>query len=142
MSCRYSWIQTQCMLLSHIQKRPVSENNKYSVLLHLGLVVSSGAFAESFNHAYMSSFSAVVFTAVPFLLAGLPFYLFVVVQTDKKKLSKKTSNDSDDKKLVGLELAKLAIKTCFKPYNFVFLFSVFLQGTSHVIMYNFLFFYI
>ena len=124
---------------SHSRKTSYGKQRVFgAITFGIGSVVA-GAFADSFNHAYMSSFSAVVFTAVLFLLAGLPFYLLVVVQTDKKKLSKKTSNDSDDKKLAGLELAKLAIKTCFKPFNFVFLFSTFLQGTSHAIMYNFLF---
>ena len=64
---------------SHSKKTSFGKQRVFSTITFgIGSVVA-GAFAESFNHAYMSSFSAVVFTAVPFLLAGLPFYLLVVV---------------------------------------------------------------
>ena len=102
--------------------------------------VIAGATSGNFRHAYISNFSAVIFTAVPLLLAALPFCLLVVMQTEKNQSKKKRSEDvPKNVKLAGIELAKLALKTCLKPYNFVFLFSNFLQGTSHAIMYNFLF---
>ena len=44
-----------------------------------------------------------------------------------------------EERLSGLDLTKLVIKTCFKPYNFFLLFSSFLQRIFIVVIYNFLF---
>ena len=43
-----------------------------------------------------------------------------------------------EERLSGLDLTKLVIKTCFKPYNFL-LFSSLLQRIFIVVIYNFLF---
>ena len=122
-------------------KKPSFGNQRVfgAITFGVGSVVA-GALADSFNHTYMSNFSGVVFVTVLLLLVGLPFYLLVVVQTEKKEPSKKESEDGVQvKKLAGLELAKLALKTCFKPFNLIFLFSNFIQGISLNIMYTFLF---
>ena len=110
-----------------------------AITFGIGSIVA-GALADSFNHPYMSNFSGVVFITVPLLVLGLPFYMLVIMQAEKNESSSMESESkTTDRKPTGSELAKLALKTCFKPFNFVFLFSNFIQGTSHVIMYNFLF---
>ena len=122
-------------------KKPSFGNQRVfgAITFGVGSVVS-GALADSFNHPYMSNFSGVVFITVPLLVLGLPFYMLVIMQTEKKESRQHNTEDrAQVKKLAGLELAKLALKTCFKPFNFIFLFSNFIQGTSLNIMYNFLF---
>ena len=122
-------------------KKPSFGNQRVfgAITFGVGSVVA-GALADSFNHPYMSNFSGVVFITVPLLVLGLPFYMLVIMQAEKNESSSMESESkTTDRKPTGSELAKLALKTCFKPFNFVFLFSNFIQGTSHVIMYNFVF---
>ena len=96
---------------------------------------------------FFGSLIAGATTAGVLLLVGLPFYLFVVVQIEKRykeldngknSTSNKTIGENKER-LPGLKLVKLSIKTCFKPYNLFILSRSFLQGIFMFILYSFLF---
>ena len=97
----------------------------------------SGVASDRFSHKYLSNFTGSFITFLPFALLGLPFYLIVSKQADVARKPEKQEESKDQ--CTGSELFKTTLRTCFKPYNLVFLLSLFIHGVSLSFMYSFLF---
>jgi len=97
---------------------------------------SSGAASESFTHKHLSDYTGSLIVFLPFALLGLPFYWIVSWQA--RDFHQQNHSKTEIEKSSS-ELAMLTLKTCFKPYNAVFLASILVQCTVLGFQFSFLF---
>ena len=99
---------------------------------------SSGAASDSFTHKYLSDYTGSVIVFLPFVLLVLPFFWQVSRQAKESHRQQQQEFKTECKKSSS-ELALLTFKTCFKPYNAVFLTSILIQCTVLAFQFSFLF---
>eukprot|EP00111_Clytia_hemisphaerica_P009051 TCONS_00026521-protein len=129
-------------VMSIVSNHPLTNFGHQRVFGSIGFAIGSliaGAAADHFKHDRLTNFAAAVFIAVPFLLVGLPFCMYVATKASKSVQKEKKDDVVEEEKLTGSQLAKLTVKTCFRPYVFVYLISVLIEGVSLSFMYSFLF---
>lgn len=106
--------------------------------------VLAGIAADNYTNASLSSYSAIFFVFLSFLLGAFPFFFKVIDQVEGQ-IKNNRENESKENEIEAIQTAsrfhalQLVAKTCTKMDNFIFLFTVFLQGIMSANMFIFLF---